>query len=284
MSAPSTAAPIVQHRVTVDGGRALNVRERPGEGPAFLLVHGLASNARLWDLVSAELSLAGHRVVAVDQRGHGQSDRAGSGYGYAPVTADLVVLAETMGLGRPVLAGQSWGGNVVIKAGALHPDRWHAIAAVDGGTINLDEEFDDPQTAWEALRPPPLAGQPLEVIREMIGEVVSDWPDGALDAMLANFAVEPDGSVRPHLVLADHRQIVEAMLADPVREAYPAVQAPVLLLPVRGGDPSWARRKEAAVQEALSLLPDGRVTWFDGAHDVHLQQPTAVAQALLELL
>lgn len=237
----------------------------------------------MWDLVSAELSAVGHRVVAVDQRGHGLSPRAGNGYGYPAVTGDLVALSDAMGLDEPVLVGQSWGGNVVITAGALHHDRWHAIGAVDGGTINLDDEFDDPQAAWEALRPPPLAGQPLEVIADLIGEAVEGWPEGSLEAMLGNFAVAEDGSVRPHLVLADHRQIVEAMLAEPVRLAYPAVTVPVLLLPVRGGETTWARRKEASVADALTALRHGTVRWLEGAHDVHVQKPAEVAQALLGL-
>ncbi len=60
----------------------------PGPGPApFLLVHGLASNARTWDGVAARLAAEGHPVVAIDQRGHGLSDKPDDGYDYATVTA-----------------------------------------------------------------------------------------------------------------------------------------------------------------------------------------------------
>ncbi len=284
MPASTDAPPIRPHDVVVEGTRPLHVREREGAGRPFLLVHGLASNARLWDLLSAELAAAGHRVIAVDQRGHGQSPRAGSGYRYPQVTGDLVALAERMGLEQPVLVGQSWGGNVVLQAGALHPDVWHAVAAVDGGTISLGEAFDDPQTAWEALRPPPLAGRPFAEVRDMIAAMVTGWPEGSLEAQLGNFARHDDGTVSPNLALADHRQIVEEMLANDPVDIYDAVTAPVLLLPVRGGTTSWALRKEAAVAQALSLLPDGRVHWFDGAHDVHLQQPAAVAELLLTMV
>jgi pimeloyl-ACP methyl ester carboxylesterase len=272
--------------VAVDGDRSLNVRERDpgGGGRPFLLVHGLASNSRLWDFVSAELAARGHRVVAVDQRGHGLSDRAGSGYRYPEVTGDLVALCAAMGLEQPVLVGQSWGGNVVIHAGALHPTAWHAIAAVDGGTIRLSQEFDDPQAAWEVLRPPPLAGLPVEELRGMIGAGVEDWPDGSLDAQMANFEIRSDGTVAPHLALADHRQIVEAMLdADPA-EAWPQITVPVLLLPVLAGPVAWAARKQDSVAAALDVLADGRVRWLEGHHDVHLQRPQVVAEALLELV
>lgn len=280
----TSPTPIIQHRVAVDGERALNVRERSGGGPAFLLVHGLASNARLWDGVSAQLSAAGHRVVAVDQRGHGLSDRAGTGYNYPAVTGDLVALCHAMGLDRPVLVGQSWGGNVVIHAGALHPDAWRGIAAVDGGTISLGKNFADPQTAWEALKPPPLSSRPSGAVRRMIGSSVRTWPDGALEAQMGNFEELADGTVRPHLALADHRQIVEEMLGNDPAAVYGRITVPVLLLPVRGGSAEWALTKEDGVRAALELLPNGRVQWFEGAHDIHLQAPAEVAAALLTLV
>lgn len=284
MDTAAVAQPIVQHRVELAEGQTLNVRERAGNGCPFLCVHGLASNARLWDHVGAELSAAGHRVVAVDQRGHGLSDRNGGGYTCPQMAADLVALRDALGLDRPVLVGQSWGGNVVMHAGALYPEAWHAIAAVDGGTIRLGQEFADPATAWAALRPPPLAGQPAETVRRMIASSVAEWPDGALEAQMGNFEELADGTARPRLTLEDHRRIVEEMVSNDPAQVYGDIGVPVLLLPVRGGQGSWADRKEARVQEALAALPDGRVQWFDGAHDIHLQKPAVVAAALLTLV
>ena len=55
---------------SVDGQSAA---ERVGEPVPFLLVHGLASNARMWDGVAQRLADAGHPVATVDLRGHGRS-------------------------------------------------------------------------------------------------------------------------------------------------------------------------------------------------------------------
>ncbi|MGW7595799.1 alpha/beta hydrolase, partial [Streptomyces rubiginosohelvolus] len=53
----------------------LHFRHRPGTASLpFLLVHGMASSARLWDEVADHLAAAGHAVYAVDLRGHGDSD------------------------------------------------------------------------------------------------------------------------------------------------------------------------------------------------------------------
>jgi pimeloyl-ACP methyl ester carboxylesterase len=100
------------HRIAA-GEIKLSVREWPGEGREFLLVHGLASNACTWERVGRNLSARGHRAVAIDQRGHGLSDKPDNGYGFDEVTSDLCAAIDSLGMQRPVIAGQSWGGNVV---------------------------------------------------------------------------------------------------------------------------------------------------------------------------
>src|SRR4029453_16181489 len=77
---PATGAGTGSRRPAADWG---------GEGPAVLLLHGLASNARIWDGVGPRLVGAGLRVVALDLRGHGASDQPGSGYDFAIVGRDL---------------------------------------------------------------------------------------------------------------------------------------------------------------------------------------------------
>ena len=66
-----------------------------------LLVHGLASNARLWDGVALHLARRGHRVVAVDQRGHGRSSKPDDGYDMANVANDLRLLIDELGWTPP---------------------------------------------------------------------------------------------------------------------------------------------------------------------------------------
>src|SRR5512142_360957 len=73
----------VDRRVTVAPEVGLHVREwSPAQpvGRPFLLVHGLSSNARLWDQVARVLVAAGHPVCAVDLRSHGESDAPPGGY------------------------------------------------------------------------------------------------------------------------------------------------------------------------------------------------------------
>src|SRR5215468_4760770 len=123
-------------RVRVADSVFLHVRRWPGSGDAahagaaakrpFVLVHGLSSNARLWDRVARRLSDAGHPVHAVDLRAHGDSDAPPDGYDTATAAEDLAAL----GIPGAIVAGQSWGGNVVVVLAAKHPEAVAALALV----------------------------------------------------------------------------------------------------------------------------------------------------------
>jgi pimeloyl-ACP methyl ester carboxylesterase len=101
-------------------GITLHVRDW-GDGspaPPIVLLHGLSSNARIWDGVAPRLAGAGLRPVAIDQRGHGESDQPSSGYDFATVTSDLSHALEALGIRAPLLVGHSWGANVALQCAA----------------------------------------------------------------------------------------------------------------------------------------------------------------------
>ena len=135
----------------------------------MLLVHGLASNARLWDGVADRLAASGHPVAAVDQRGHGQSDKPDDGYDFATLTGDLLALLADLGWQderRPWVAGQSWGANVVLELAVRHPDATQGLVLVDGGTMELGHRFADWPTCEAALAPPDADRHPRRRLRK----------------------------------------------------------------------------------------------------------------------
>lgn len=270
-------------RITVRSGLRLAVRRWPGAtSPPFVLVHGLASNARLFDGVAARLWDAGHAVVAVDQRGHGRSDAPDAGYDFATVTDDLRLLVDALDLVRPVLVGQSWGGNVVLEAAARWGDRLAGIAAVDGGTIDLQRRF----PTWEAcaaqLAPPVFDGITRPELERRVRRMHPDWSDDGIAGILASFDERPDGSVRPHLRRDRHMQILAALWEQRPPQRYAAIDTPVLLIPADTGDTAWTSDTRHDVAVAADLLPRARIRWVAGDHDLHAQQPDVVAQLLLD--
>lgn len=290
--------PVDEH-VPVAPGVRLHVRRfgpvpRAGS-PVFLLVHGLASNARLWDGVAARLAEHGHTAVAVDLRGHGESDRPDDGYAVADVACDLARLCAAAGLENPVVAGQSWGGNIVLELAARHPRLPRAVALVDGGWIHLSDVFAAFDDCWSALAPPVFTGLAASTLRQRFRQFHADWPDSGIDAAMANFTVRPDGTVQARFSRERHRAALRGLWEHRPREVYARVDVPVLLMPAHGPEPAadLARdpkdqrttRNRALVREAEAALPRARIRWYPGAdHDLHAQHPKQVAADLESLL
>jgi pimeloyl-ACP methyl ester carboxylesterase len=248
-----------------------------------LLVHGLASNALLWAGVAEVLHAAGHRVVAVDQRAHGSSDPSDE-LGWVRLTADLVAVAQALELDQPLAVGQSWGGNVVLELGLRHPDAIRGIAGVDGGAIELSASFADWEACWAALAPPPWEGVAWSDVERSVRARVAGWPEGSAEAFLANLVRRPDGTAAAVLTRERHRHILRDLWAQHPSASWADLEVPALLVPSFDGGAA-DEPKRAAMLLAEEHARRLRVHPVDPAdHDVHLEQPEVVANALLRAI
>ena len=101
-----------------------------GEGPALLLVHGWPESWYAWRLIMPELAKH-YRVIAVDQRGMGLSDKPKDGYDTATLANDLVALMDALGEDRFALAGHDTGLAISYALLADHPDRVERAALLE---------------------------------------------------------------------------------------------------------------------------------------------------------
>lgn len=249
--------------------------------PVFLLLHGLSSNARTWDLVAQRLAESGYQAIAADQRGHGLSGKPESGYDFGTITRDLNELVDALGLDRPILAGQSWGGNVVLEAAARYPEISRGLVFVDGGFLELGSRGPWEEISRE-LRPPDLAGLPRAAIAERIAESFPRWVPAGVEMTLGNFEHFEDGTVQPWLALRHHMAILRALYDQDVDALFPQVNVPVLICPADDGS-DWTESKRTLVERAAAGLAHSEVRWFAGAaHDIHVDQPVLLAQAILD--
>ncbi len=104
-----------------------------GTGAPVLALHGLASSAHWYDLVAQRLNDK-FRVIAPDQRGHGQTTQAATGYDWQSLAGDADGLLDHLGIDQAAVLGHSWGCNVGINLAARFPDRVSALVMIDGGT------------------------------------------------------------------------------------------------------------------------------------------------------
>ena len=98
--------------------------------PAIVFIHGGFGNRGGFGF-QEEYFAPNHRCVAVDLRGHGDSDKPDKIYTMEGHADDVAALIRHLGLEKPVLVGQSMGGQVIISTAARHPELVGAIASLD---------------------------------------------------------------------------------------------------------------------------------------------------------
>ncbi len=252
------------------------VRERP----RALLVHGLASNALLWDPAAEELGNRGWECVGVDLHGHGHSDKPDTGYDHVTVAADCSALLDSLGWSSAVVLGQSWGANIAVEL-AASDSRIIGAVAVDGGTIELGSVFSTWEACEAAMAPPVFAEVSYSQMAKNMYTYHPGWSPRAIAGALACFERLDDGMIRPWLTRSRHMAIVRDLWSYRISETYPRIQCPFLFTPADSGDVGWARNKRDSVERALGKLARGSVRWFPGAdHDLHAQKPAEFAEAV----
>ncbi|HXL46038.1 MAG TPA: alpha/beta hydrolase [Candidatus Binatia bacterium] len=279
----SFAATPLERRIVVAPGVALHVEQRIGARGAapFVLVHGLASNARLWDGVAEHLHAAGHTAIAIDQRGHGRSDAPEAGYDLDTAIADLLALIGALELERPVLVGQSWGGTVVLELAWRRPDAVRGIACVDGGVVDLAQSYPVWEDCLAKLTPPALDHLTLAELESRIRKGVPHFPDRAIAAYLHCFRTRADGTVEARLARSRHLTILRSLWEHRPSTRWASLKTPTLLLLADAGDAARTTAKRRA--EAVALAAGGKLrsTWFSpGHHDLHLEFPERVGDLL----
>jgi pimeloyl-ACP methyl ester carboxylesterase len=101
-----------------------------GDGPPLLLVHGWPQTWYAWRLVMPALA-QNYRVIAVDQRGIGLSDRPQVGYDTGTLAGDLVALMDTLGHQRFAMVGHDTGMWIGYALAADHPERLDRLAVAE---------------------------------------------------------------------------------------------------------------------------------------------------------
>lgn len=255
-------------------GRAVRLRATrwPGSGTPVLLLHGLASTRRIWDLVVP--GLAGLPLLALDQRGHGESDRPAGPYDGDAVVADALTALDAVGLSRVVVAGHSWGAWTALRLAAAAPSRVLAVVGVDGGTLRLRDLAATREQVRELLTPPRTA-LPVDQLRQHLrgGPLAPWWSEAVETVLMSIFAVGDDGLARARLPFDAHMQIVDDLIDADLEPVLAQVRCPAWLVAC---SPDAARAE--ALERTAALLRAPRALRWDGAlHDVPLQWPALVA-------
>jgi pimeloyl-ACP methyl ester carboxylesterase len=257
----------------------------PGTGTPVVLLHGLASQRRFWNLVVPHLVGSatgdGLPVLAIDQRGHGDSDRPPASYELIEIANDLAIALDAVGWSRAVVVGHSWGGAVAATFAAEHPERTLAVLGIDGGTSPPVPPGADRAQLRKRLEPPRFAMAPDELVTMIRSRTVGGGAsaDEVAAAVLPIFAVGDDGLARARLPFEVHMKILDTLLEYDASATLAKVQCPMWFVacgwPVADED---QRRRAEAFDALAASRPDARfMRWGGAIHDVPLQWPALVA-------
>jgi pimeloyl-ACP methyl ester carboxylesterase len=224
--------------------------EAAGEGPPIVLCHGITATRRYVHHGSRALERAGHRVIAYDARGHGESDPAppGESYGYPWLVADLErVVAAEVGEGPFLLAGHSMGAHTTVAYALAHPRRLAGLALI--GPVYTGEVSAESLAYWDGLADA-LARSGVEGFVDYIDRVQGidpAWRDSVL------------GFTRARMLLHRHPEaLVEALREVPRSRPFDSLEElerldlPALVVASHdGADPGHPYAAAAAYAEHL---------------------------------
>jgi pimeloyl-ACP methyl ester carboxylesterase len=140
---PDDAIIYEEQRVPAGLGE-LYVRDYPGAGPAFIMLHGFPDNLRIFEKVAPLLSRSGRRVVLFDFLGFGTSDKPGQGYSFDQQVAELTAVADALRLDKVIPVAHDAGGPAAVNFALRYPQRVAEVALLnsfyaDAPTLRLPE-------------------------------------------------------------------------------------------------------------------------------------------------
>jgi pimeloyl-ACP methyl ester carboxylesterase len=129
---PGGALPaFTEHRVRRDRG-SLYVRDFPGSGAAFVVLHGFPDNSQIYDDLIPHLASAGRRTVAIDFLGFGASDKPdGARYSFEQQLGDLEAVVDALALSKIIPVGHDAGGPAAVNFALKHPERTAAVCLMN---------------------------------------------------------------------------------------------------------------------------------------------------------
>lgn len=250
--------------------------------PPIVLLHGGNQSCHSWDLVSLHLADRYH-VLAIDQRGHGDSEWArDADYTTRAMANDALAFIAQQGLERPLVIGHSMGGLVTMQLLVEAPK-------VPRGTVFVDVGPEGPEKGSERIREFIQRNVEFDDLEEFVERVVAYDPYRPREHIERTVRYNMIHRVDGRYISKSDRVLHDRALVRSVRGGIRAVgletvgRFPCPSLVVRGADSNVLSAEHA--QRFADALPDGRlVTVPECGHNVHSQNTPGFLEALAPFL
>ena len=259
-----------QQRAQLGTGASLAWTERPGDGHVVMLVHGYPLDRRMW--TRQMNALEGHRIIAPDLRGSGESHPVGQPVTLGQHADDLAALLDHLEVRKVVLGGLSMGGYIALEFLARYRDRLSGLMLIDTrAAADSDEGRAGRDKAIERVN----GEGPGAEVDVLAGKLFSEsTPEAVRNTVLERMRNVPAESMVASLIAmrdrADHRSTLSEVQELPVLVV---VGADDQLTP-----PSEAREMASSVEGAVLVELDR------AGHLSPVEQPEEFNQAVADWL
>jgi pimeloyl-ACP methyl ester carboxylesterase len=254
------------------------------EAPPILILHGLLDHAEAWEEVAISLAARGFCVHVPDQRGHGRSQHVGreGSYYLIDFLADADALLKQIAPAPVVLVGHSMGASVAAMLAAARPALVHRLVLVESvpaagsGDRKISSVLATHLNMLEA-EPAPQVFSDAALAVERLCQFYPSMDVAQATKMAARLLEPCPGGVRwswdPRLRGQAGTAFDSAFdLVSVLRE----IRVPVTLL--SGKNSEFTSRERTARQ--LAALAEGREAVLHGGHNLHLDSPQELAEAI----
>ncbi len=247
---------------TRDGVTLRYIDTGAGE-PPLLFIHGWTCNRTNWRDQMPYLAKK-HRVVAVDLRGHGESDKPDQDYTIEGFVDDVAWFIDKIGLEHPVVIGHSMGGVIALNLARKHPKLVSAIVMVDS----------------------PIMPFP-DAVRRMVDQILAGLQTPAYAAVAEGFARQAffNENTKPEIItevmasLSAHQRVYYTALHSTLADVnHPAGPIPVPALFIRAATPL------ATEDDLRERYPGLGVITVPCAHFIQIEQPAATNNIISDFL
>jgi pimeloyl-ACP methyl ester carboxylesterase len=249
--------------------------------PPVVMLHGLNVQCHTWDPIIRELA-SDYHVIAMDMRGHGDSDWARSGYRVRSMARDVHGLIDALGLGPVNLVGHSAGVRVAIAVAGEKPETVKRLALSDAGPANSASgavamrDFIQATTNLRGFRSEDEA-------REFYKRFHPEWREDFIELhvkhqLRRNWAGKFVPKADP-----DIQWITGSVSLPDVKYLWKMsalLTMPTLLMVGRTSNVL----DEEVVDRMLSAMPNSSVRWFDTGHYVPREAPEEFTDVLRQFL
>jgi len=259
-------------------GKAVNVIDMPGEGPPVLFIHGLSGCWQNWLENMPHFAAHGHRVVAIDLPGAGESEMPVEKITIAGYGRTVDALMDVLGLDAACIVGNSMGGFIGAEVAIAHPQRVERLVLVSAAGLTIENQRNEPLLALlrmtEGIATRLAAQTDLPVRRKRVRRIALAAVFAHPSRLSTELVYEVTrGSAKPHFVPA-----LDALTSYPIRARLPEIECPTLIV--------WGDRDRLVpvgdAHEFEQLISGSRKVIFeDTGHLAMVERPVAF-NALLE--